>query len=179
MQPGNGPDAEFSGLLRPHLDRLYRLAFRLTGTAGDAEDLVQDVLCKVYERHDELTSIGDLGPWLARVLYNRFIDDARKRSRQRLVLVDSGNSAVPDCPDESCGSSPESAVDSEFSIRRLNDALGALSPEHRTVVLLHDAEGYKLTEIQSITGVSLGTLKSRLHRARARLREILVTDGTF
>ncbi len=61
----------------------------------------------------------------------------------------------------------------------LDRALNQLSEEHRTVVLLHDTEGYKLAEIQIITDTPVGTLKSRLHRARARLREILESDGTF
>ena len=61
---------------------------------------------------------------------------------------------------------------------RLDAALSKLSDEHRLVVLLHDTEGYKLHEIQELTGTPIGTLKSRLHRARARLREILDADGT-
>ena len=62
---------------------------------------------------------------------------------------------------------------------RLDKALEQLSDEHRIVVLLHDTEGYKLKEIEELTGVPVGTVKSRLHRARARLREILVNDGTI
>ena len=58
-------------------------------------------------------------------------------------------------------------------------ALGQLSDDHRIVVLLHDTEGYKLAEIEAMTGVPVGTVKSRLHRARARLREILTKDGTL
>ena len=61
---------------------------------------------------------------------------------------------------------------------RLDSALQKLSDEHRLVVLLHDTEGYKLKEIEELTGTPVGTLKSRLHRARARLREILDSDGT-
>jgi len=61
----------------------------------------------------------------------------------------------------------------------IGKALAELSDKHRLVVLLHDTEGYKLTEIQDITGDPLGTLKSRLHRARARLRELLSADATF
>ena len=62
---------------------------------------------------------------------------------------------------------------------RLDRALAQLSDEHRIVVLLHDTEGYKLAEIQELTGTPVGTVKSRLHRARARLREILEADGTL
>ena len=65
------------------------------------------------------------------------------------------------------------------NIMQLDRALAMLSDEHRLVVLLHDAEGYKLQEIHEITGDPLGTIKSRLHRARARMREFLVADGTI
>ena len=65
------------------------------------------------------------------------------------------------------------------NIMQLQRALDSLSDDHRLVVLLHDSEGYKLSEIQEITGDPLGTVKSRLHRARARLREILAADGTI
>ena len=61
----------------------------------------------------------------------------------------------------------------------LEKALSQLSDEHRLIVLLHDTEGYKLTEIHELTDLPLGTVKSRLHRARGRLREILSADGTF
>lgn len=170
--------AAFSDLLRPHLDRLYRLAYRLTGARTDAEDLVQDVLMKLYERRDELTSISELGPWLGRVLYNRFIDDARRHARKRLALIDSESleSAAIDCD---CDKRPEVVAEQEFSITRVRSAVAVLSIEHRTVLLMHDAEGYTLPEIQAVTGIELGTLKSRLHRARARLRGLLEADGTF
>ena len=169
----------FAELLQPHLERLYRLAYRLTGTRSDAEDLLQDVLIKLYERRDELTSISDLGPWLGRVLYNRFIDDARKHARKRIVLIDP-DSLESGAVDRDCEAGlPDLAVQQEFSIRQIRTALAALSIEHRTVLLMHDAEGYTLVEIQGITGVELGTLKSRLHRARARLRDLLEADGTF
>ncbi len=62
---------------------------------------------------------------------------------------------------------------------RLDRALAQLSDEHRLVVMLHDTEGYTMEEIQQLTDVPVGTIKSRLHRARARLREILDADGTF
>lgn len=171
----------FSDQLRPHLDKLYRLAFRLTGTQSDAEDLLQDVLIKLYERRDELSSISDLEPWLGRVLYNRFIDDARKHARRRLTAIDpdSLGAGSPACDCDCDQGQPDVVAETEFSIMQVKEALSALSIEHRTVLLMHDGEGYKLQEIQSITGVPVGTLKSRLHRARARLRGLLEIDGTF
>jgi RNA polymerase sigma-70 factor (ECF subfamily) len=170
--------ASFDALLKPHLDRLYRLSFRLAGNKPEAEDLFQDVLTKVFPRLDELIEIEGPGAWLCRVMYNHFIDNRRRYARQRLVSV--SEDSLPGKSIEALPGKLDPVADVERldNIMRLDRALSALSEEHRLVVLLHDSEGYKLLEIQDITGTPVGTLKSRLHRARARLREILSADGT-
>lgn len=166
----------FTGLITPHLDRLYRLAYRLAGRRADAEDLLQDVLYKLYERRAELSSIRDLVPYLGRVLYNQFIDDRRRYGRLPIKLVDATDVAmIGDAP----ARGPEAQAAQAQVDARVTRAIARLSEEHRVVVLLADSEGYSLPEIEALTGVALGTLKSRLHRARARLREMLESDGTF
>ena len=164
----------FEQLLQPHMPRLFRFAYPLTHSRPEAEDLFQDVLTKLSARLDELSALRDPAPWLNRVLYNHFIDNQRRYARRRLVDVDEGQLAgasIESLPDP--GGNPDIG-----DVEALQAALAQLSDEHRTVVLLHDAEGYKLEEIQEFTGTPLGTVKSRLHRARARLREILAADGT-
>lgn len=171
--------ATFERLLRPHLTRLYRLAYRLTGSKPEAEDLFQDVLVKLFAKLDELVRIEEPGSWSGRVMFNHFIDNKRQFARRRLVSVDEGqlpNQSVDSLPGTE---NPARDLERLDDIIRLDKALAELSDEHRLVVLLHDTEGYKLTEIQEITGIPLGTLKSRLHRARARLRELLSSGGTF
>ena len=169
----------FGRLLRPHMERLYRLAYRFTQSKPEAEDLFQDVLTKTFASLDDLIEIRDPGPWLNRVLYNQFIDNKRRYARQRLLTVAEDN--LPEKSVEAFAGDSNPVRDRERldDIIRLQKALAALSDEHRTVVLLHDSEGYKLTEIQDLTGDPVGTIKSRLHRARARLREILGESGTF
>lgn len=171
--------ASFEALLKPHMDRLYRLSFRLTGSKPEAEDLFQDVLVKIYPRMDELIEIEEPGAWLCRVMYNHFIDNRRRFARQRLVAVEEGQ-LPPGQGIEEMPGALDPAMDAERrdNIMRLDSALQQLSAEHRLVVLLHDTEGYKLKEIEELTSTPVGTLKSRLHRARARLREILDADGT-
>lgn len=180
--PIETPQRAFERLIHPHLRRLYRLAFRLTGSAADAEDLLQDVLTKLFERADELSSIADLRPWTARVLYNRYIDQRRRARTRRLRIVElrSANPQEEVDPDSlpANGPGPEDDASVAFDIRRLERALEGLSEEHRVVVLLHDAEGWALDEIGAMTGVPVGTVKSRLHRARERLRQ-LWGDGTL
>lgn len=165
--------------MKPHMDRLYRLSFQLAGAKAEAEDLFQDVLVKVFPRLDELIEIEEPGSWLCRVMYNHFIDNRRRFARQRLVAVNDGELPPGQGIEQHAGElDPVADLEREHNIMRLDSALKQLSDEHRLVVLLHDTEGYKLQEIQDLTGTPIGTLKSRLHRARARLREILDADGT-
>ena len=72
----------FDALVRPHLDAMYRFAYRLAGQQQDAEDLVQDVVVKLFPKLDELESVDQLRPWLNRVLYRQFIDQVRRKNRQ-------------------------------------------------------------------------------------------------
>lgn len=171
--------AGFDQLLRPHMGRLYRLALRLTGNKAEAEDLFQDVLTKIYVRLDDLVEIREPGQWLSRVLYNHFIDNRRRYSRQRLVVVEESRLPAESVEALAGSGSPSEDLERGDNIIRLQSALDRLSDEHRRVVLLHDVEGYKLQEIHKLTGDPVGTIKSRLHRARARLRELLANDGTF
>lgn len=169
----------FEAALKPHLRPLYRVAYRLTGRREDAEDLVQDLLAKVYARRDELLEVNNLRPWLMRVMYRLFIDGARQRSRSPLHLV----ATSPIGPDQDTPADPlgqlagddDPARDVEHDARTdaLVLAISRLSTDHQRVVALHDVEGYTLEEIQVMLDCPIGTLKSRLHRARARLRDLL------
>ena len=110
--------ATFEKLLRPHMERLYRLALRLTSNKADAEDLFQDVLVKAFARLDELLHIDHPGSWLSRVLYNHFVDNHRRFTRQRMVLVEEGRAGtirtVRCAGDEAdrCRSTPERTEES-------------------------------------------------------------------
>ena len=171
--------ATFEKLVRPHFDRLWRLAFRLTGRKPEAEDLFQELLIKAFGKLDDLVAIEKPGPWLSRVMYNLFIDERRRFARQRVHTVDEG--FLPDEGVQGLAGDADPVRDTERldRLRQLDVALAQLSEEHRVIVILHDTEGYKLEEIHELIGVPVGTVKSRLHRARARLREILTTSGTF
>lgn len=169
----------FERLVQPHFDRLYRLAWRLTGAKAEAEDLFQELLIKAYGKLDDLVEIDEPGSWLCRVMYNLFIDEQRRFARRRMHTVEEGQLSGEGL--ENLPGMDNPALDNERleRIKQLDRALAQLSEEHRIVVLLHDTEGYKLAEIEALTGIPVGTVKSRLHRARARLREILVADGTI
>jgi RNA polymerase sigma-70 factor (ECF subfamily) len=169
----------FEKLVRPHFDRLYRLAWRLTGQKAEAEDLFQELLIKAYGKLDDLVKIDEPGSWLCKVMYNLFIDERRRFARRRMHTVEEGEMTGDGLAGLPGPDDPEFDQQRHERITRLDAALSELSEEHRQIVLLHDTEGYKLTEIQELMSIPVGTVKSRLHRARARLREILEADGTF
>ena len=166
-------------LVRPHFDRLYRLAWRLAGAKAEAEDLFQELLVKAFGKLDDLVEVDEPGAWLCRVMYNLFIDERRRFARRRLHTVEEGQLAGDGLEGMPGVEDPVRDNERLEQLKRLDRALAQLSDEHRIVVLLHDTEGYKLTEIQELTGAPVGTVKSRLHRARVRLREILLADGTI
>ena len=171
--------ATFEQLVRPHFDRLYRLAFRLTGRKAEAEDLFQELLIKAFGKLDDLVSIEEPGSWLSRVMYNLFIDEQRRFARRRMHVVDEGFLPGEGLAGFAGDENPERDQRRLEKLQQLDAALQKLSDEHRIIVLLHDTEGYKLEEIHNLMNIPVGTVKSRLHRARARLREILSKNGTF
>ena len=175
-------ELDFESLLRPQFDYLYRIAYRFTGNKADAQDLVQELLIKLYPRAKELGKVSSLRPWLVRVLYRLFLDSERKQMRSPLRLVKSKDAFNTENPlDQLHGSEPdpEQYTQQRNLAEHIQQALGRLSKDQRAVITLHDIEGYRLNELEALLEVPLGTLKSRLHRARANLKEILEKKGTF
>lgn len=164
---------EFERLVAPHIERLFRLAYRYCGEVQQAEDLVQDLLLKLYPKRKELRGIESLGPWLARSLYNHFIDTTRKGQRSPLYSAVSEDvlHTLPGANDQ-----PESELERSDLQRQLEQAMSRLSPEQRALVSLHDIEGYTLQELEGMLDTPIGTLKSRLHRSRLQLRKSLQVE---
>jgi RNA polymerase sigma factor (sigma-70 family) len=139
----------------------------------DAEDLVQDLCIRVYPRAQELESLSNPRAWLMRVLYRLYIDMKRRHSRSPLRAVDDsdGERSTERFTSEEPG--PEEHTDGALMHERLERAWKFLSDEQCLLLTLHAIEGYSLEEIKQVTGLSTGTLKSRLHRARVRLGRLL------
>ena len=172
---------EFERLLREHIPALYRSAYRWTGAVDRAEDLVQQLLLRLYPRLAELRKLEQLRPWVLRVMYRIFVDQLR---RERSSPVQFGPDASAD--DEGSvaendawldpGPGPQDLLEQDMTQERLLRAWERLGEEHRVVLAMHDIEDYTLPELAQIMEIPLGTLKSRLHRARARLRELLAAE---
>jgi RNA polymerase sigma-70 factor (ECF subfamily) len=151
-------------VVREHADRVYRLAYRLTGNAHDAEDLTQETFIRVFR---SLASYrpGTFEGWLHRITTNLFLDMARRRSRVRMEgLPEDTDRIVGDDP------SPEQVYTATHLDPDLQAALDELPPEFRAAVVLCDVEGLSYEEIGATLGVKLGTVRSRIHRGRQALR---------
>ncbi|MCG6970248.1 MAG: RNA polymerase sigma factor [Gammaproteobacteria bacterium] len=162
---------EFVTLLRPYVEGMYRLAYRFCGSREDAEDLVQDLLVKLFPRINELRSIDNLQSWLATVLYRQFVDRTRHRNRSPVQLTEDGET-FPVTKDY-MALQPEMQILNDEAVDQVQQALLRLNEDQRILVILHDVEGYKLTEIQDMLDIPIGTLKSRLYRAREQLKKLL------
>jgi RNA polymerase sigma factor (sigma-70 family) len=178
---GNPQAAEFDRLLREHVPALYRAAYRWTGAVDRAEDLVQDVLVRLYPRLDALRTLEAIRPWVLRVMYRLFIDQVR---RERASPVQFGiqpdeaddDGELDDAAGSDPGAGPPELAEQQLTQDRILAAWPRLSDDHRVLLSLHDIEDYSLPELAQILDVPIGTLKSRLHRARARLRELLLAE---
>lgn len=183
-QRSDGSAPDFERVMRPHLPSLYRFAYRLTGTETDAEDLLQDLLLRLHDRADEIGNLDRPDIWLARVLYRLYVDEHRRSRLRPRPAADyrSGDPGDEDDPVSGLAGTPdlgpERRAERACDSKRLQRALDALPEDQRAVVLLHDVEGYRLTELTGLLDIPVGTLKSRLHRARRRLRNLLA-EGTF
>ncbi len=155
-------------IVRVHSARVYRLSYRLTGNPHDAEDLTQEVFVRVF-RSLERYQPGTFEGWMHRITTNLFLDQARRRRRIRFdALPDDVNERLPGKE-----RTPDQVVDDTHVEADVQQALAALSPEFRAAVVLCDVEGLAYEEIAATLGIKIGTVRSRIHRGRAQLRESL------
>jgi RNA polymerase sigma factor (sigma-70 family) len=149
-------------------DRVYRLAFRLTGDRHDAEDLTQEVFVRVF-RSLSTYQPGTLEGWIHRITTNLFLDQARRRQRIRFDALsdERADRLHSDLP------TPDTAYADQTFDDDIESALSTLPPEFRAAVVLCDVEGLSYDEIAQILDAKLGTVRSRIHRGRAMLRAAL------
>lgn len=167
-------EKQFEEAVQPHLTALYRFAYRLTGRREDAEDLVQEVLTRLYPKADEVLAVERRGPWLKQVLYRQFIDGTRRRAwhAERVASDVVSEEHAQDFFDSLLRShdDPESAMGGSRLKEAVATALNQLMPDERTLILLHDVDGWRQEDIAQVLDTAVGTIKSRLHRCRRKLR---------
>ncbi|MDQ7828690.1 MAG: sigma-70 family RNA polymerase sigma factor [Armatimonadota bacterium] len=160
---------------------VYNIAYRMTGSEADAKDLAQEAFIRVFRAFRRIDPEQPLEGWLYRIVSNLHIDLLRKRPRVRVESLDApaltpqGEEVARELPDP-WGDVPDAVIDRTLDAR-IQAALLALPVELRMVVILSDIEGHAYEEIATMLRLPLGTVKSRLHRARkilqARLRPVM------
>lgn len=164
---------QFEALVSPHLETLFRMAYRLVRNTHDAQDLVQDTCITACGNLAALAQTDSPLSWLLRVQHNRFIDTQRRRERSPVVPADDTQdlaALASELPD------PEQLLQQFQDEQLLERAFLQLAPAQRTLLALR-AEGYELPEIEAITGIDRNVLSARLHRARLRLAQLITATN--
>jgi len=180
-QPENTARAEFEREALKHLDSLYGAALRLTRTPADAEDLVQDAFVKAYRFYDRFEPGTNMKAWLFRILTNTFINKYRRNSRERKVLEGRDAEPVGDGVMSRAAmralTDPVSEAQRRLITAEIQEALETLPEEYRLMIVLADVEELSYKEIADVVGCPIGTVMSRLHRARKRMQRRLVSQA--
>jgi RNA polymerase sigma-70 factor (ECF subfamily) len=164
----NADATRFEALYREHASRLFNVAWRMCGCRTEAEDLLQDIFLLAYRKLAEFRGESAIGTWLYRVAMNRCLDhlkSAETRARRATASLDDELPAI------ACKG--RTSRDDEITKMDLERAIGQLPDGARAVFLLHDVEGFQHQEIAAILGISEGTSKSQVHKARLRVRAAL------
>ena len=161
-----GDGGAFEELYQRHATRLYNLAYRMAGGPTEAEDLLQDIFLLAYRKLGSFRGDSSLGTWLYRLAMNHCLDVLRSRQTRMGHQTDS--------LDEE-GAAEVAAAPAIGAVSRmdLERAIETLPPACRAAFLLHDVEGFGHEEVGSILGISEGTSKSQVHKARLRIRQYL------
>jgi RNA polymerase sigma-70 factor, ECF subfamily len=173
-------DVRFEQDVVPFMGQLYPAALRMTRNPSDAEDLVQETFAKAYAAFHQFKPGTNLRAWLHRILSNTFINSYRKKRRE--PLTDLGADFQDDWQVGSDPLMPPARSAEAEALERLADsdilrALRELPEEFRVAIYLADIEGYPYREIAEMMGTPIGTVMSRLHRGRAKLREKLASHA--
>lgn len=168
--------AVFDKEFMPHISSMYNFAFRLTNDEDDANDLVQDTYLKAFRFIRSFEKGTNAKAWLFRILKNSFINDYRKKSKEPNKVDYQEVETVYDS-EESAGTSQTSDLRAESVQELIGDeianALNSLPIDFRTVIILCDIEGFTYEEMAKILDIPIGTVRSRLHRARQLLKDKL------
>lgn len=169
-------DAAYDELVRTYNESLFHVACRMLGDPAEASDVVQEVFIKVFKNIGGFKEEAALKTWIFRIAFSEILNRLRwwkRRHRSSTVSLDDQSSSnghyVADL-----GPSPDKALESREREEAIRKALGRLSGDHRSIVILRDIEGFSYAEIADVLGISVGTVKSRLARARGDLKKSLM-----
>ncbi len=170
-----GHEAAFDELVRRYKDPLMNFAYRYLGDEAEADDVVQEVFVRVYRKRHTYRPVARFSTWIYTIAKNLSKTELRRRRRHAIFSLSPRNPAAGERERElsdsrySADTDAERASDAELIQR----ALDALNPKYREVIVLSDIQELTYEEIAGITGLNIGTVKSRLNRGRTKLQRLL------
>ncbi|MDD3925630.1 MAG: sigma-70 family RNA polymerase sigma factor [bacterium] len=165
----SGDAGAFEELISPYMQKAYETAYRMSGNHADAEDVAQEALIKAYRSLVSFDGRSAFSTWLYRIISNTAIDIARSRNRRPTSPLDS----IGDRSDPYPGGNPADCAEAALLQEDIQKALLQLPPEQRAVLVMRDIHDYSYQEISQTLRISVGTVKSRVHRGRAALQQII------
>ncbi len=175
-----GDTSAFGQLVEAHQSKIYTLCYRMTGNAEDAADLTQEVFLSAWRSLSRFQEQSSFGTWIYRMATNASIDFLRREKRRQVLsmtMEEDSEERQAQVPDERY--SPHRLLEQKEARQAVANALAALSPEHRQVLVLREMEGLSYQEIGRLLDLEEGTVKSRIARARLALRDFLIKSGNF
>jgi len=173
-------DAAYDELVRTYSASIFHVAYRMLGDSAEASDAVQEIFLKVFRNIGGFKGEAALKTWIFKIAFSEILNRLRwwkRRYRFATVSLDdqpNGNGSGLAYTVASLSPTPEEVLQSKEQENAIQQALGKLSSDHRSIVVLRDIEGFSYNEIADVLGVSIGTVKSRLARARGDLKKSLM-----
>lgn len=169
----------FEELIRDYKKIAYNIALRVLRNVEDAEDASQEALLKVFKNIGSFNMQSTFKVWMYRIVVNTCIDFKRKKyinavSIDETIDLGGGNELHREIADDRAN--PDALVEKNYNQKLISDALNKLDDDYKTMIILRDIQGFSYSEIADIISCNLGTVKSRLNRARKNLKEILEND---
>jgi RNA polymerase sigma-70 factor, ECF subfamily len=167
----------FEQVALPHLDALYTAALRLSHSSDDAKDLLQDTILRAYRFFDQFEPGTNCRAWLLTILYNNFRNNYRRRTREQLaasIEQFERQAETHSLTEDNSSRDPEELLAGRSAMRQFVAIIETLPPEFREALLLVDVQELNYQEIAGVLGVPLGTVKSRVSRGRALIRQAML-----
>ncbi len=165
-----GDGRAFSMLIENHERFVFNVVYRITGNAEDARDVSQEAFIKAFKNFESYDESSAFSTWLYRIAVNTAIDFVRRRKKENNISFED---YIVDEKNQNSDSGIEEKVISKEGVKNIISAVNMLDDEFKTVIVLRDMEGMDYKEISDITGLPLGTVKSRLSRGRGKLRQMI------
>ena len=172
----SGQSSQFEILVGNYQQRIYATLLGMLGSPQDAEDVTQETFITAFHKLDQFERRSSFYTWLYRIAFNAAIDLQRRKKRAKNQFVGSGNVDITQTADLNAESAV-SVVIAKETVTQVQLALSRLDEERRNIIVLRDLQGVDYAEIASMLDIPIGTVRSRLHRARTELREIMNAMG--